>query len=348
MRTEIQIANRRVGPGHPLFVMAECGVTCNYDLAITRELIDVVREAGADAIKLIFWFPDEIMGDRSVVYTYKTADGGQRSENMYEMLQRLRFTLEQWQEVKAYADSRGVILFATVNSPTGIEWAERLQLPAYKLSSWDYNYTPLWRRIAALGKPMLIDTGPVTLAELAAVMQLVQEQGNDQCVLVHTVHTDLPREINMRSIPFLRAAFGAPAGYSSRDQRSETDLLAVALGADMIEKRLTLKRTLPGHHHALSLEPKEFIDWTRMVRDAQASLGVAGLMPSPGDLAERKRWFRHLAAHVDLPAGAVLTEEMLAAKRGEHGVSPEHLHLFVGRTLRRALKRDEPLGWQDV
>ncbi|HEV8141872.1 MAG TPA: N-acetylneuraminate synthase family protein [Methylomirabilota bacterium] len=347
MRDEVRIGTRVVGPDRPLFLMAECGVTCNYDMTIARELIDAVRDAGAEAIKFIFWFPDETMSDRSIPYTYDTIDGP-RSENMYEMLQKLRFTFEQWVEVKRYADERGVIMFSTVNSPTGIVWAEKLGLEAYKLSSWDYNYTSLWRRIAHLGKPVLIDTGPVNTAEVAAAMQLMREAGNDQAILVHCPHAERPDEINMRSIPYMREAFGTVVGFSSKGQESETDITAVALGASLIEKRLTMSRTLPGHHHILSLEPKEFAAWVATVRDVQRSLGVSDLRPSPIDLAERKRWFRHLVAARDLRKGTRLTEDMLEGKRPEAGVSPERLELFLGRELKRDLRENEAIRWDDV
>lgn len=347
MRAEIRIGSKALGEGHPVFIMAEAGVTCNYDVTITKELIDVVREAGADAIKLIFWFPDEIMSDRSVTYTYDTVDGV-RTENMYEMLNKLRFTFEQWQEIKAYADARGVTLFSTVNSPSGIEYTEKLGLDAYKLSSWDYNYVPLWRRIAALGKPMLIDTGPVTSAEVAKALQLMLDAGNDQSVLVHCVHTDVAGEINMRSIPYMRAAFNSVVGYSAKGRESETDIVAIVLGAAVIEKRLTMSRRLPGHHHVLSLEPHEFKEYVARMREVRASLGSYDLRPSPADLAERKRWFRHLVAARDLPRRTKLTSDMLEGKRPESGVSPGFVELFVGRELKRDLHRDEAIRWDDV
>ena len=228
MRPHIRIRDKVIGEGRPLFVMAECGVTCNYDMKLTRELIDAVRAAGADAIKLIFWFPDEIMSDRSVVYSYETT-AGKKSENMYQMLSKLRFSLDQWAEIKRYADEKGVILFSTVNSPSGIAWAEELGLEAYKLSSWDYNYFPLWRRIARLGKPMLIDTGPVEVTDVAKVMRLMEEEGNDQSVLVHCCHADNYEELNMATIPYLRKTFNTIAGYSSRDRNPLPDIMAVYL-----------------------------------------------------------------------------------------------------------------------
>jgi len=322
-------------------------VTCNYDMKITKELIDVVREAQADAIKFIFWFPEEIMSDKTISYSYETVDGP-RSENMYEMLSKLRFTLDQWRQIKAYADQKGVILFSTVNSPSGIEYAEALGLEAYKLSSWDYNYLPLWRQIAALGKPMLIDTGPVNTGEVAKVMRLMKEANNDQSVLLHCVHTDKYAEINMRSIPYMKSAFNTLVGYSSKGRESETDIMAVSLGAVVLEKRLTMSRNLPGHHHILSMEPKEFGAYVTLMRDVQAAMGVHDLRPSPADLEERRRWFRHLVAGRDIPKGTRLTPEMLEAKRPENGVSPEFLEALIGKEVKRDLRCDEAIQWSDV
>lgn len=347
MGDEIRIRDRVIGVDRPLFIIAEAGVTCNYDLQLTRQLIDVVHDAGADAIKFIFWFPEEIMSDKSISYSYETVTGIQ-SENMYEMLSALRFTLDEWSEIKRYADDRNVILFSTVNSPSGIEYAEKLGLDAYKLSSWDYTYFPLWHRIAAIGKPMIIDTGPVNTLEVAKVIQLMKDAGNDQGILLHCPHTDNPPELNMRSIPYLRSAFNTLVGYSSKGRESETDIMAVTLGAVVLEKRLTMSRALPGHHHVLSLEAEEFKAWVRMVRKIQTALGAFDLVPSSTDLAERRKWFRHLVANADLPKGTRLSPEMLAAKRPEGGVSPEFIEFFIGRELKRDLRYNEAIRWDDV
>lgn len=347
MKQRITIRDRTIGDDEPLFLIAECGVTCNYDIKVTKELIDVVRDAGADAIKFIFWFPDEIMSDRSIPYSYKTVDG-QKTENMYEMLQKLKFTFEQWEEVKRYADAKDVVMFSTVNSPTGIAWAEKLGLEAYKLSSWDFNHIPLWREIAAKRKPMVIDTGPVWPSDVTRVLDVMREQGNDQAVLIHNYHTDEAKEMNMRTIPYMRRAFRCPVGFSSKDTADEMDYVGVALGASVVEKRLTLSRRLPGHHHVLSKEPAEFKAWVKAMRQTQDALGVEDLIPSKGDLSERKKWFRRIVADRPLKAGTRLTAEDLEGKRPADGVSAEHLDVFVGRTLKRDVKENEPLSWDDV
>ena len=347
MRNEIKIRNHTIGEGHPLFIVAECGVTCNYDMKIAKELIDVVQESGADAIKFIFWFPEEIMSDKTITYEYETVNGS-KSENMFEMLDKLRFSIEQWQEIKAYADEKNVILFSTVNSPSGIIYAEKLDLEAYKLSSWDTNYEPLLRKIAEIGKPMILDTGPINVLELAKYMQIMKAAGNDQSIIVHCFHTEIPMEMNMRSIPYIKRAFNTLVGYSATDYRDEQDIVAVSLGAVFLEKRLTMSRNLPGHHHVLSKEPEEFKRYIQMIRDVHASLGAYDLIPSPGDIEARNTFFRHLVANQDIPAGTILKPDILEGKRPEKGISPEHIEFFIGRRTKRELKYNDALTWDVV
>lgn len=347
MQNEIKLGTKIIGKGHPLFIIAETGITCNYDMTIAKELIDVVHESGADAIKFIFWFPEEIMNDKSVTYTYQTVNGS-KTENMFSMLDKLRFSLDEWHELKVYADKKKVIMFSTVNSPGGIKYAEELNLLAYKLSSWDFNYTPLWHRIAEIGKPILIDTGPVDIVDVAKVMKIMKDAGNDKSVLIHCYHTDDPAQINMRAIPYMEKAFNTLAGFSSTGREDEKDIMAVALGSVVIEKRLTMSRDLPGHHHILSKEPEEFASYIKMIRDTQTSLGEEALKPSTGDLIERKKSFRHLVANKTILKGTKLTSEMLEGKRGEYGISPEHVDLIIGRPVKKDLKYNEDLCWEDI
>jgi N-acetylneuraminate synthase/N,N'-diacetyllegionaminate synthase len=314
---------------------------------MTKELIDVVQESGADAIKFIFWFPEEIMSDRTVEYSYQTVNG-LKTENMFEMLSKLRFSLEQWREIKEYADQKNVVLFSTVNSPSGIEYAEAIGLEAYKLSSWDFNYIPLWKNIAAIGKPMIIDTGPVNTCELSKVIQIMQDAGNDQSVLVHCFHTDDYHQMNMRSIPYMKKAFNSIVGYSAPGLEDEMDIVAVTLGAKVLEKRLTLNRSLPGHHHILSKEPQEFQDYVSLIRNIEMSLGDYDLRPSEGDKVERKKFFRRLVANQEIRKGTVITGEMFEGKRPAEGVSPEHVDFFIGRRAKRDLLENEPITWDAV
>lgn len=348
---EIKIGNNSkiIGPDHPLFMIAEVGVTCNYDLSISKELIDLVKDAGADAIKFIFWFPREILSDHSVTYTYKSGDGQSVTENLLQMLEKLRFDLPQWQELKRYADSKGVTFFATVNSPSGLELSVKLGVEAYKLSSWDYNYFPLWKDIAAQGKPMLIDTGPVNLVDVAKVVQVMRDVGNDQAVLIHCFHTEAHNEMNMRAIPYMASTFDVLTGFSSTGREIDVDIMAVSLGASVLEKRVTMSRKLPGHHHILSKEPEEFRQYVREMRNVHAALGEFALKPSKKDVADREKNFRKIVANCNIRSGETISRAMLECKRpATGGISPEFFDLFVGRIAKRDISENEALQWNDI
>jgi len=347
MIKEVTIGNRKLGPNNPLFISAEVGITCNYDMGLAKELINITAEAKADAVKFIFWFPDEIMSDKSTEYSYKTVFG-QRSENMYKMLQSLRFSLDQWHELKEYADKKNIILFSTINSPGGITYALDIQLEAFKLSSWDFNYLSLWKKLATHNKPMIIDTGPAYDFELKQVIDIIREQQSCDPLLVHCFHTNNHKEMNMNSIPYMRDTYQCQVGFSSTDQRNEQDITAITLGAVYLEKRLTVSKNLPGHHHILSMEPLEFIEYVKDMRDVQKSLGTYTITPSQADLKERKRFFRSLVAATNLPAGVTLTPAMLLCKRPGNGVSPVDIEQYVGKKLKRSLKADEQLNKHDI
>ncbi len=341
---DIKIGSRFIGPNHPLFITAETGVTCNYDMNISKELIDVVAESQADAIKFIFWFPDEIMSDHSTIYKYKTLSG-EKSENMYDMLNKLRFSLDQWYELKKYADKKKVILFATINSPSGIEYAKKLNLDALKVSSWDFNNIPMWRGISQIQKPVIIDTGPATVFEIMNAIKIIKDH---EMIFVHCYHTKNYDEINMQAIPYMKHTFNTQVGFSSTDTNTDMDIISIALGSTFIEKRLTLSRSLPGHHHILSMEPNEFKNYVTQIRNVQKALGTKQIIPSQGDLLERKKGFRSLVANNNIPVGTVITESMLASKRPENGISPEYINFFIGKSLKRTLKENQTISWNDV
>tara|TARA_Y100000591_G_C21818453_1_gene692147 strand:+ start:489 stop:1547 length:1059 start_codon:yes stop_codon:yes gene_type:complete len=344
---DIKIGKKLIGKNQPLFITSEIGVTCNYDIEITKSLIDVTKAAGADAVKLIFWFPEEIFSDKTMTYTYETINGPV-TENLFNMVDKLKFSLDQWHQIKEHADKNDIILFSTVNSPSGIEYAQEIGLEAFKISSWDYNYLDLWERLAKLNKPMIIDTGPVDVLGIAKVLNIMKKSKNLQSILVHCFHTDNYKKMNMNSIPFMEKAFNSLVGYSSNNQDSETDILSIALGASFLEKRLTMSRKLKGHHHFLSMEPEEFEGYVKKMRDLHSSLGKLDIVPPKEDLKIKKEAFRHLVANKDIQEGELITEEMLEAKRPEGGISPEYFKIFIGKKAKKNIKYNEAISWDDI
>jgi sialic acid synthase SpsE len=344
---KVKIATRLIGSEEPVFVVAEVGTTSNGDLPTALKLVDAAREAGADAIKFMILGPDYFMSDRTVTYEYQWA-GGRHVENMYEMFKKLMFTEEEWFIIRDHCRQREIIFYATVDYLQGVDLAERLDVAAYKLSSWDITYLPLIEKVGSTGKPIQLDLGPATLADVEKALQVLDRCGNDHVILVYCTHATSQQEVNLRSVPYLQEAFRGPVGYSADSMESTPDIAAVALGAHMIEKRLTLSRSYFGHHHIQALEPGEFKEYVATLRRVEDMLGQPRLKPSSQDVRLKELYYVSIVADRPIPAGTVITREMLACKRPGTGIAPECLRLIVGRKARREIACNQILGWDDI
>jgi N,N'-diacetyllegionaminate synthase len=343
----VEIGGRRVGPGEPAFIVVETGTTCNGDIDTALRMVDAAKDGGADAIKFQMIGADHFMSDRSVTYDYEWADG-KASENMYEMFKGLEFSREDWARIRDYCAERDIVFYSSIDFIEGVDLGEELGMAAFKLSSWDAGNIPLIRRMARTGKPVQVDLGPTTLSDIETIVDVVRSEGNDQLVLVHCSHSLDDAGINVRTVPYLESVFGVPVGYSCDSRDSVPDIASVALGARLLEKRITLDRSYPGHHHVKALEPVEFAEWVQAVRRAETVLGDYAVNPSPEDLRQRELYFVSIVAEEQIPAGTRITREMLACKRPGTGIPPEYLDVIVGRTARRDLKPDELLSWEAV
>jgi N,N'-diacetyllegionaminate synthase len=343
----VQLGGHVVGPGHPAFVVVETGTTCNGDLDTALRLIDAASDGGADAIKFMLIGPEFFMSDTTVAYEYEWA-GGKRSENMFEMFKGLQFEPAEWGAIRDRCAERNLVFYATVDYVPGVELAESLGVAAYKLASWDLGNVPLLREMARTGRPIQIDLGPARLSDIEKALDVVTGEGNDQVVLVHCSHSKTDDGINVRSVPYLESTFGFPTGYSCDSRDPVPDLAAVALGARLLEKRMTLDRSYEGHHHIKALEPHEFGEWVETVRRAESVLGEYAVRPSEEDLRQKELFFVSVTAESDISAGETITLDKLACKRPGTGIAPELLDVLVGRTAQRNIRRNEQLTWDAV
>ena len=340
----IQLGERVIGPGHPIFIAVEAGSTCNGDLKTAMAMATAAKECGADAIKWQMIGPDDLMADKTVEYTYDWA-GGSKTENMYEMFKTLTFTPGQWQEVIAHCDRLKLPWYTSVDYMAGVDLAEQLGCPMYKLSAWDCRNFPLIEYMAKTGKPIQIDLGPHIEGEIVTILNHIPHR---DVILVHATHAKVDSEFNMLAILYLWEKFGLEVGWSAESRERTPDFLAVALGVSLIEKRISMKTTHAGHHHIKALEPHEFAAWVQMVRSAEAMLGQYAVRPSLEDLRQKSLWFTSIITNCDFKKGDVITRDMLCAKRPGHGISPLYMDRFIGKVATRDMAKDEVIGWQDV
>ena len=340
----VQIRERIIGPGQPIFIAVEAGSTCNGDLGTALAMADAAKECGADAIKWQMIGPDDLMSDKTVQYTYEWA-GGTKTENMYEMFQALTFVPKEWQEVVAHCDRIKLPWYTSVDYIAGVDLAEQLGCPMYKLSAWDCRNFPLIQRMAQTGKPIQIDLGPHVEGEIVTMLNHIPHR---DVVLVHATHAKVDAEFNMLAIPYLRDKFKLPVGWSAESRERTPDFLAVGLGVCLIEKRISMKTTHAGHHHSKSLEPHEFWAWVDMIRAAERMMGVYDVRPSLEDLRQKSLWFTSIVASREIKKGEIIAKEMLCAKRPGHGISPLYMDRFVGKMAANDIAKDEVFEWHRV
>ena len=344
MTEPVAIADRLVGPGRPVLVVAEVGVNHNGDVAVAERLVDAAAAAGADAVKFQSFHADELAATDAPKADYQRERTG-TGESQLEMLRALELDAPAFERLLARCRERRVIFLSTPFDGSSVELLVRLGAPALKIGSGDLTNTFLLESAAETGLPLLISTGMATLAEVEEAVATARGAGASGIVLLHCV-TAYPApvaEVNLRAIPAMAERFSLPIGYSDHTLGTDAAPAAVALGACVLERHLTLDRTLPGPDHAASSEPDELAALVRSVRATESALGTGVKRPSPAEDPNRPIARRSLAAARDLPAGTTLERAMLTALRPGTGMPPTQLSRVIGKTLARDVRCGELL-----
>lgn len=342
----IQINDRKVGPGHPTYVIAEMSANHGGSLAHALEIVYAAKAAGADAIKLQTYTPDTMTIDCDrEPFRIPSANtwGDQRLYDLY----RQAYTPWEWQaEIKQKAEAVGLDCFSTPFDPTAVDFLAGMDVPAYKIASFELVDIPLVRLIARQGKPIILSTGLSTLEEVDTAVKAIRTEGNSQIALLkcNSAYPAPAAEMHLRTIPHMRDLFGVPVGLSDHTMGWTIAVAAVALGACIVEKHFTLTRTEAGPDSSFSMEPAEFEAMVSAIRAAEAALGEVRYEPSEGELSNRL-FRRSLFVVADVAAGETFTEASVRSIRPSHGLPPIHLDDVLGRKASRSIQRGTPLSW---
>lgn len=342
----LQIGQRRVGPGEPCYVIAEVGINHNGDLAIAKQLVDAAVAAGADAVKF---------QKRKLRETYREEiidqprHGEQGLQYIVPLLIEFELPDEQFRELFEYCRTRGITAMCTPWDRASVDFLETCNLAAYKIGSPDLTNFPLIEYVAGTRRPMLLSTGMSTEEEVRRTLAFL-EQCRAEYALFHCVSTypAAPEEINLRFMERLREWSGRPVGYSGHDNGTAISLAAVAMGARILERHLTLDRTMRGPDHKASLEPAQFAEQVRAVREVELSLGVPHRWITRGETLNRRVLGKSLVAATDIPANTTIARAMLTSKSPGLGLSPQFVDKLVGRRLTRPMARDEMFRQSDI
>jgi pseudaminic acid synthase len=344
----IEINGRRVGPGLPAYVVAELSANHNHSLDRAVETVRAAKAAGADAIKLQTYRADTLTIDSDAEW-FRVKGTLWEGRTLYDLYTEA-FTPWEWHpHLRDVAAEEGLDFFSTPFDDTAVDFLEELGVVAHKVASFENVDLPLLRRVAATGKPLIVSTGMATLAEVDEAVQAVRGAGGTQLALLKctSAYPSTPDAMNLRTIPHLADAFGLPVGLSDHSMEVAVPAAAVALGACIVEKHLTLSRAEGGPDSAFSLEPHEFRDMVNAVRVAEQALGVVRY--GCGPLEEKSRAFRRsLFVVQDVRAGEPYTAQNVRSIRPGYGLHTRHLEQVVGRVASRDVARGTPLAWDLV
>ncbi|SFC17053.1 pseudaminic acid synthase [Butyrivibrio sp. YAB3001] len=342
----IKIGNISVGEGNRTMIVAELSGNHNGDYNRAVEIIHAAAEAGADAVKLQTYTADTITIDCDKPW-FMTSEGslweGRTLHNLYEDA----YTPWEWHEgLMAEAKKLGMECFSSPFDPTAVDYLEKLDVPAYKIASFEINDIPLIRKIAALHKPIIFATGIAYEEDIELALKTCKEEGNDDIILLKCVSAyPTPYEmVNLRMMQYLADKYGCIVGLSDHTAGSVVAVGSVALGGKMIEKHLTLNRSAGGVDDAFSMEPAEFAEMVRNVRIMEASLGKYEYELSDKQVSER-RLSRSLFVVEDIKAGETITMQNVRSIRPGVGMHTKHYEEVLGMKAVKDIEKGTPLSW---
>jgi N-acetylneuraminate synthase/N,N'-diacetyllegionaminate synthase len=349
-RATIRIGDTSIGRGQPCFIIAEAGVNHNGDLQTAHQLVAAAAAAGANAVKFQTWITERICkpGAKKAQYQQQQCP---YDDDQFAMLKRLELPYEWHAELKDHAERLGLIFLSTPDEIDSAHFLCQLGVPAIKVGSGELTNLPYLRQLAALGKPIILSTGMGHLSEVSRALEAVREAGHPPIALLHCVsaYPAPEEEMNLRAMTTLRDAFGVAVGLSDHTNGHTAAVMGVALGMCVLEKHLTLDRSMRGPDHAASADPADLTELVRMVRKAEVMLGTGEKRITSSEVNTRQVVARTLVYAVPVAAGQRVKEEDFEALRcGQPGLPPEAAARLVGRVLRRSVSRGDAVAEGDL
>lgn len=338
-----------MGESEPCFIIAEAGVNHNGDVNLAKKLIDVAKEAGADAVKFQTFKTEEVVTKNAEKAQYqKEATGAEESQ--FEMIKNLELTEKDFEELFAYARERDILFLSSPFDKGSVDLLDELGVPAFKIASGEITNFPLLKYIARKKKTIILSTGMSTLGEIEEALEVIRKEGAEEIVLLHCVscYPAKVEDMNLKAMETLKHAFKLPVGLSDHTVGITTPIVAVALGACVIEKHFTLDKNLPGPDHKASLAPDELKQMVKAIRDVGKALGDGIKKPTKDEEENKKAARRSIVAKVDIPEGAIITKEMLNVKRPGTGIEPKHIEEVSGARAKVDIKRDDRITWSKI
>ncbi|MDD3223509.1 MAG: pseudaminic acid synthase [Clostridium sp.] len=346
MNKSFILNNTKIGEGSPVFVIAELSANHlqKYDNAV--RLIKEAKKAGADAVKLQTYTPDTITIDCDNEY-FQIKQGTIWDGTTLHKLYEKAYTPWEWQpKLKKIAEEEGLICFSSPFDNTAVDFLEKMDVPAYKIASFEITDIPFIEYVASKGKPVIISTGIAELSDIEEALKACEREGNKDVILLKcTSEYPSPYEdINLKTIPNMAETFGLTVGISDHTLGSAVSVAAVALGAKVVEKHFTLDRSLGGPDSKFSMEPDEFNDMVKSIRQVEKALGKVTYDLTEKQIKSREH-SRSLFVVKDIKAGETFTKENVRSIRPGFGVKTKYINEFLGKKAKVDIKKGTPVCW---
>ena len=341
---DIKIAHHTIGLNHSPFIIAEMSGNHNQSLERALEIVDAAALAGAHAIKLQTYTADTIT--MKGAYTIHDENSLWNGKELHELYQQAYTPWEWHQPIFERAKEKGLISFSSPFDETAVDFLETLDVPAYKIASFENTHLPLIRKVAQTGKPIIISTGLSSISDIDETVRLLRKEGCENFILLKCTSTypATPENTNINTIPHLSNLYNCLVGLSDHTMGIGVSVAAVALGARVIEKHFTLRRADGGVDSAFSLEPEELKALVEETKNAFLSLGEISYGVQQAE--EKSKFFkRSIYVSKDIAVGDVFTNDNLKIIRPGDGLAPKFIDVVIGKKAKVSIKAGTPLNW---
>jgi len=328
------------------YIIAEAGVNHNGSVETAKKLIVAAKKAGADAVKFQTFKTENIVTKKTNVANYQIKR--KNKNDQYTLIKKLELAFEDFSKLKKYAERMQIEFLSTPDDEESLDFlVDVLNIKKIKIGSAEITNEPFLKKIALKNKPIILSTGMANLAEIARAVNIIRKINKKELVLLHCT-TNYPcemREVNLRAILTLQKKFSLKVGYSDHTLGSDVAVAAVALGAKIIEKHLTLNSKMEGPDHAASLLPEEFLKMVKKIRNTEICLGNGVKKPFLSEIKNKQVIIKRVLAARHLVKGHRLSMRDLCFKRANKGIFVKHVKKIVGMRLKNNLKKDQVLKW---
>lgn len=344
----LNIQGQKIGENQPAYIIAEMSANHAGSYERAKEIIHAAKEAGADCIKIQTYTPDTITMNCDNPY-FHIENGTWEGENLYHLYGKA-YTPWEWQAgLKDEADKVGIDFLSTPFDKTAVDFLEEIGIGFYKIASFEVVDIPLIEYVASKGKPIIMSTGMASLAEIEDAVRTIRQAGNDQIALLRcaSAYPAVTDEMNLATMKNMGEVFGVSVGLSDHSMGSVGAVTAVALGAKIIEKHFCLSRAIENPDASFSMEPEEFAQMVRDIRQAELAIGSVSYGPTKQE--ESSVVFRKsIFVTEDIKKGETLTEKNIRVIRPGYGIAPKHYGEVLGQTALRDIERGTPLQFEMI